>query len=135
VVRCVPILHVSFSSTIAGFSSFCPNHIICLLLVYSARLSVCIHFACLSTPWLSCYPSPKSLCHLTSVLFSVQNSYTSLFCLCEDFNSSLSQYINHHMTRIEVCLFVSVCKSSDDSHSSVPQYVNQTTPTAVCLST
>ena len=109
-----------WSSAIAGFRSFCANHIISSLLVYSACLSVCLHFACLSTPLLLSYPSPKSLCHPTSVLFSIQNSYTSLFCLVEESHSSLSQYVNHQMTPTAVSLF---------------QCINhQMIPIAVCLS-
>jgi endonuclease/exonuclease/phosphatase (EEP) superfamily protein YafD len=43
------------------------------LLVESACLSLRVHFICLTTLGLSIYPLPQSLCHPTSISFSVQN--------------------------------------------------------------
>jgi hypothetical protein len=58
------------------------------LLVESACLSLCVHFICLATLGLSLHPSPQSLLHPTSISFSVQNSYASIFYLAQQSHSS-----------------------------------------------
>ena len=59
------------------------------LLVESAYLSLHVQFICLATLGLPIYPWPLSLCQPTSISFSVQNSYTSIFFWAYQPHSSL----------------------------------------------